>query len=129
MDGVLVSIPARSGYVQLVRSVVAGIGANLNLSIEEIDDLRLAVDEACNHLLGRSAPGAVLTLEVAPRNGMLRIEAVVSTAADGDGGDPAGDEFSLAVLQALTDEALLAPAGSGRVVRIGKRLSSADADR
>ncbi len=42
-------IPALSDYVGVVRLAVSGIGTRLNFSIEEIEDLKIAVSEACTN--------------------------------------------------------------------------------
>ncbi|MHB2017809.1 MAG: ATP-binding protein [Candidatus Xenobia bacterium] len=41
------SVPASPEYVQLVRLVLAGVGNAMSLNLEEIEDLKLAVGEAC----------------------------------------------------------------------------------
>src|SRR6266568_2831262 len=48
---VLLVIPASKDYVVLVRSAVGHLGARIGLTMEELGDLRLAVDEACALLL------------------------------------------------------------------------------
>lgn len=48
---VVLSIPAQRQQVVLVRSVAGHIGAMLGLSVAELTDLRLAVDEACGMFL------------------------------------------------------------------------------
>ena len=40
-------IPARSRYLRLARLTAAGIAGDLGFSLEAIEDLRVAVDEAC----------------------------------------------------------------------------------
>jgi serine/threonine-protein kinase RsbW len=44
-------IPARSRYLRLARLTAAGIGADLGFGIDDIEDLRVAVDEACAKLI------------------------------------------------------------------------------
>ena len=50
-DIVEVRLPANSAYVSLLRTVTAGLAARLDFTLDEIDDLRIAVDEACALLL------------------------------------------------------------------------------
>jgi serine/threonine-protein kinase RsbW len=52
---VILTIPADREQVVLVRSVAGHIAARLGLSVAELTDLRLAVDEACGLFL--LAPG------------------------------------------------------------------------
>src|SRR5437870_13851693 len=71
------SVPARADYVHVLRSVIASVAAKLNFSYDDIEDLRLAVDEACAYLLGlRDAP-TVLTLSITPGDGTVDVVASV----------------------------------------------------
>ena len=40
-------IPAQPEYVRIVRLIVAGIGNAMRFNVEELDDLKLAIGEAC----------------------------------------------------------------------------------
>ena len=40
-------IPAQPEYVRIVRLIIAGIGNAMRFNVEELDDLKLAVGEAC----------------------------------------------------------------------------------
>jgi anti-sigma regulatory factor (Ser/Thr protein kinase) len=44
-------IPARSRYLRLARLTAAGIASDLGFSLHGIEDLRVAVDEACAVLI------------------------------------------------------------------------------
>jgi serine/threonine-protein kinase RsbW len=58
LDTVELQVPADPAYLAVVRTATAGLAARLDLTLDEIEDLRIAVDEACALLLaGRSHPG------------------------------------------------------------------------
>ena len=57
-DVVELTVPAESAYLAVVRTATAGLAARLSYSLDEIEDLRIAVDEACVMLLGLPAPRA-----------------------------------------------------------------------
>ena len=44
-DSVLVEVPARTEYAATLRLMVASFGADTGFSVDEIDDLRLGVNE------------------------------------------------------------------------------------
>ncbi|HXE73707.1 MAG TPA: ATP-binding protein [Candidatus Nitrosotenuis sp.] len=46
-DRVEIEIPARPEFVRLVRLVMAGVGNTMRFNVDEIEDLKLAVGEAC----------------------------------------------------------------------------------
>ena len=55
-DVVELTVPALTGYLGVVRTATAGLAARLSFSLDEIEDLRIAVDEACVMLLSLPGP-------------------------------------------------------------------------
>ncbi len=56
-DVVELEVPADAAYVAVVRTATAGLAARLDLTLDRIEDLRIAIDEACTLLIrdhGRS---------------------------------------------------------------------------
>jgi serine/threonine-protein kinase RsbW len=51
-----VDVPASPAFVQVLRNVVAGVAARLDMPIDQIEDIRLAVTEAASILLGEGDP-------------------------------------------------------------------------
>jgi serine/threonine-protein kinase RsbW len=54
-------IPADSAYVSVLRTTTAGLAARLDFSIDDIEDLRIAVGEASAMLLPQAADDSDLT--------------------------------------------------------------------
>ena len=50
-DTVDLRVPADPAYLAVIRTATAGLAARLDLTLDEIEDLRIAVDEACALLL------------------------------------------------------------------------------
>ena len=42
---------ARDAYLSVLRDATAGLAARLDFTLDEIEDLRIAIDEACAMLL------------------------------------------------------------------------------
>ena len=59
-DCVTIRMPAEGAYLSVLRTATAGLAARLDFTLDEIEDLRIAVDEACGMLLSQAAPGATL---------------------------------------------------------------------
>ena len=57
-DGAVVelTVPAHTSYLGVVRTATAGLAARLSFTLDEIEDLRIAVDEACVMLLSLPRP-------------------------------------------------------------------------
>ena len=53
---VSVDVPATPAFVQVLRNVVAGVAVRLDMPIDQIEDLRLAVTEVSSLLLGEGDP-------------------------------------------------------------------------
>jgi serine/threonine-protein kinase RsbW len=96
-------IPASGAYLAVARAAATGLAAQLQFTYEEIDDLRIAVDEACTQLLARR--GRATSLDVAYHLADAELRVDVSVDAP-DGGRPplARDTFAWQILSAMTDE-------------------------
>jgi serine/threonine-protein kinase RsbW len=46
-DLVVLTVPADGAYLSVLRTATAGLAARLHFTLDEIEDLRIAVDEAC----------------------------------------------------------------------------------
>jgi serine/threonine-protein kinase RsbW len=121
---IVVTVPARPQFVGVLRSVVAGVGARLDYGYDVIEDLRLAVDEACAQLLSIGAPAKHLSLRVRP--GAAGVEVVASIDADAGPWPPDRVEDSLGwqVLRALADDAVFERDGGRPALRFRKRAGS-----
>lgn len=63
MNPISLTVPARSEFVSLARTVVANAAAHLKMTFDQVDDLRLAADEAVSQLI--QLPGAsTLNLQI-----------------------------------------------------------------
>jgi serine/threonine-protein kinase RsbW len=110
-DQVELSVPASSAYLAVLRTTSAGLGARLGLTLDDIEDLRIAVDEACAMLLPIAAPGANLQCRFELQ--LDTLEVLVSVAAARTD-LPTRESFSWTVLSALADE-VHSSVGDGRV--------------
>src|SRR5919108_2451600 len=104
--------PASGAYLSVARAAATGLAAQLQFTYEQIDDLRIAVDEACTQLLARR--GSATTLQVDYHLGDTELRVDVSIEAS-DRGDPLPkDTFAWQILSAMTDE-VSEQAESGRL--------------
>lgn len=53
---VVIAIPASSEFVRVVRLAVAGVATRMRFSYEQIEDIKLAVSEACNNAILHAQP-------------------------------------------------------------------------
>jgi serine/threonine-protein kinase RsbW len=120
---ILGSVPARSEYVPVLRGMVASVGSRLDVPYEQIDELRMAVDEACALLL-RLSRGETLWLRLQPSDASVTAE-VGSDAPVSDWPPPAIEEsWPWRVIDGLSDEARFNVSDSGPSIVIVKRVPS-----
>src|SRR5437762_10173263 len=97
-DVVTIKLPAAGAYLSVLRTATAGLAARLDFTLDEIEDLRMAVDEACALLLSSAVAGTDLTCAFELDSDGLRIAV---TVASRDGVLPRRDTFAWTVLTAL----------------------------
>lgn len=108
------TVPAKREHLHVVRSVVGGAAAKASLTIDDVEDLRLAIDEACAHLLSVVAGASTLTVEVNETPHSIEVYAGVDAAmAAGTGDDGVGSYLTWHILEALTDTAAMQPGPNG----------------
>ena len=97
-DQVTIRMPAEGAYLSVLRTATAGLAARLDFTLDEIEDLRIAVDEACAMLLPQAIPGT--NLECGFDLGAEEMTITVSVVA-AQPRIPARDTFAWTVLSAL----------------------------
>ncbi|NES15854.1 MULTISPECIES: ATP-binding protein [unclassified Micromonospora] len=110
-DVVHLTVPADGGYLGVLRTATAGLAARLQFALDEIEDLRIAVDEACAMLLAIATRNAELECRFAVTEDALTVEVTVPTVRGAM--LPAESSFAWKVLTALTTAAS-AQAADGR---------------
>ncbi|MFG2058305.1 anti-sigma regulatory factor [Micromonospora sp. NPDC048930] len=110
-DVVHLTVPADGGYLGVLRTATAGLAARLQFALDEIEDLRIAVDEACAMLLAIATPKAELECRFAVTEDALTVEVTVPTVRGAT--LPSESSFAWKVLTALTTTAA-ARAADGR---------------
>ncbi len=102
-DVVELVLPADPVYLGVVRTACAGLGARLDLTLDEIEDLRIAVDEACTLVLptNRSVPDAAVRL----RATFSVSQGALAVRVQGPNPDlPVETSYAWAVLEALAGD-------------------------
>ncbi len=100
-DVVVLRLPAAGAYLSVLRTATASLASRLDFTIDDIEDLRIAVDEACAMLLTQAVPGADLECTFELTADAIRIDVSVLTL---DGTEPSRDTFAWTVLTALAGQ-------------------------
>ncbi len=114
-DRVQLTIPAASAYLVVLRTTTASLAARADFTLDDIEDLRIAVDEACALLLVSAVPGSALECVFTLSSpGRLRVTVSVDSL---DGEPPSKGTFAWTVLSALADE-VASSTGPGQRITI-----------
>lgn len=106
MDTISLSIPASPEYLRVVRLIAAGLASRLGFTIDEIDDLRIGVDELSAYMTGAQGRDGDLTIEFSLDGASLHIKGVAHLKP---GQKVRGEltELSKAILGTVVDDAEL----------------------
>jgi serine/threonine-protein kinase RsbW len=112
-DTIEIRLPADGAYLALLRTATAGVAARMDFTLDEIEDLRIAIDEACALLLADAADRTPLQCVFTLGGDTLHVQVSVTSRS---GEIPDQTSFAWTVLEALAGSVDVALVGA--VVRI-----------
>ena len=129
MATVELQVPPSPVYVGVVRLAVASLARSSGLDEEAVDDLKIAVSEACaNAVLGLEQSDATdpITITMSEEGNTLALEIADRAPATDLTADPQDSQgfdtrsmMSLALLESLVDECRIGPRdGGGTITRL-----------
>ena len=95
-------VPADGAYVSVLRTMTAGLAARLDFTVDDIEDLRIAVGEACALVLPEAVPGTDLEADFRQSSGTLTVSVRVPTQGRSE---PDYESFAWQVLSTLAAQA------------------------
>jgi serine/threonine-protein kinase RsbW len=116
-DAVTLVVPAQPEYLRLVRLAAADCGARAGLTIDEVEDLRIAVDELAYALFSDDGASGELTLRLAASKGCVE----VIGRCPGPGATVSVADLSRTIIGAVADEHELSADNGARQFRLVKR--------
>jgi hypothetical protein len=118
-DEVRLVVPALPEFLRLARVTAAGLAGRLGFSYDEVEDLRLAIDELCFGLTGPTGRRGTVELRYILGDDGLVVEGQGHFVDDVA---PVGlTELSRVILSALVDEHQLGSGPNGPAFRLVKR--------
>jgi serine/threonine-protein kinase RsbW len=123
VESISIKIPASPEYLQVVRLVAAGLAARLSFTLEDIEDLKIAVDELSAYITGSHGRSGTLAVSFTLRDDRIEI---TGTGEYAEAYDVRTDltEFSRMILETVTDSADLNASDGMPVFSIVKSKSS-----
>lgn len=118
-------IPGEMAYALVIRTALGGVAILKDLSVDQMDDLRMAADEACDCLLHQGCPVAAIQMDVTDRGEKLTVSLQAEFSGCGQGGNSHQAAVSQAVLETLVPEVALLPGENGCIQRIDLTMPKA----
>lgn len=103
VDEIRLAVPAVPEYARIARLTVAGLATRMGFTYDEIEDLRIAVGEACSVLLGADGRVGTITLTYGVGEDAITVEAT-GDFTDDDRLDIETADLSGQILSAVVDE-------------------------
>ncbi len=130
-DFIELRLPCKAKYINVARLAVSGIAARAGLTVEDVEDLKIAVSEACtnviDHAFGDRPLDQCMIIRCWTREGELKVSVIdegrgfeLSDTED-ESRQPRG--LGLYLIRELMDEVeVVSSANSGTTVTMVKRL-------
>ena len=119
-ETVRLTIPAALEFVRIARLTASGVASRVGFDVDEIEDLRVAVDELSSILVDAAGEGE---LHLAFTSGVDGIE-IEGTAQVGSTHEPEIEDLTRQILAAVVDEYGIETQSGHARFRCFKRLSS-----
>jgi serine/threonine-protein kinase RsbW len=97
-----VTVPLRADFGATVRTIAASLGADAGFSVDELDDVRLALSEVFSALLDHGAGDARAHVVFTMAIGSMSI--AISSDQHDDIEGIEFDELAMSILRSVTDE-------------------------
>jgi anti-sigma regulatory factor (Ser/Thr protein kinase) len=119
-DEVRLVVPAMPEFLRLARVTAAGLASRLGFTFDQVEDLRLAIDELCYGLTGNHGrPGGTVNITYVVGDDSLEVEGVGRFGRAQRAVELT--ELSQVILAALVDEHELTEGDDGPRFRLVKR--------
>ena len=122
-DRVVLSVPARGEYARTVRLVAAELATRIGMSIDEVDDVRLAVEEAFVYATQAAEIETVTcAFELDGSSLEMLVGPLPDTCIGGEATD-ASQRYAKFILEGVSDEFELLQRDDGCYVRLLRRMA------
>lgn len=102
-DEITLTVPAAPEFVRIARLTSAGLATRIGMGYDEIEDLRIAVGEACSLLIGDGSRPGVLILTFTLGTNAVEVAVAGRLQGPAPAADPDSD-LTDQILEAVVDE-------------------------
>ena len=117
---VRLEVPAAPEFLRISRIMAAGVASRVGFTLDEVEDLRIAIDEVCFSMVGTRGRTGTIALRYLLDTDQLVVEGM-GRYSDGLGNEPVVSALSKQILAAVVDECELSAGEEGPQFRLVKR--------
>jgi len=117
---VRLELPAAPEFLRISRIMAAGVASRVGFTLDEVEDLRIAIDEVCFSMVGPKGRAGTITLRYRLDADNLVVEGT-GQFSDGLSNEPVVSALSNQILAAVVDECELSAGEEGPHFRLVKR--------
>ena len=117
---VRLELPAAPEFLRISRIMAAGVASRVGFTLDEVEDLRIAIDEVCFSMVGPKGRAGTITLRYRLDADHLVVEGT-GQFSDGLSNEPVVSALSNQILAAVVDECELSAGEEGPHFRLVKR--------
>ena len=123
-DRITLTVPARGEYAKTVRLTAAELASRIGMSYDEVDDVRIAAEEAFVYASGCVGEDEHVTFSITVGPESLEI-AVGPMSAPGSGAESGPSEgYAEFILRSVCDEFDISRSQEGCTLRLCRRMAS-----
>ncbi len=120
-DRVTLTVPARSEFAKTVRMTVAKLASRIGMSYDEVDDVRMAAEEAFIYACARAEDGDVTFAVDLLEDGIVMTVGPLPDSEAQAGGPDAQGGYAAFILESVCDEFSIEGTDEGTLLRLVKR--------
>ena len=117
---VRLELPAAPEFLRISRLMAAGVASRVGFTLDEVEDLRIAIDEVCFSMVGPKGRAGTISLRYRLDADNLVVEGA-GRFSDGLSNEPVVSALSNQILAAVVDECELSAGEEGPHFRLVKR--------
>ena len=102
-DVIRLKLPAEQFSRQLIRLAVYLVASRMDFDLSQLEDLRIAVDEASNYAVIHSPAETTLKVEIEPLKEYLEIVLTSQLAENGESRSVMPESFSRMIMESVVD--------------------------
>jgi len=125
---VTLTVPNRSDFAKTVRITAAELASRVGMSYDDVDDVRMAAEEAFVYASPRVAPEQAVEFTFGVGEGQLTITVGPLTASPDEARDAdLGGRYATFILESVCDHVDVLTEGEACSLRLVKRTAGAEA--